>query len=118
MTTFCQSKSPVNRCRTTWRLPRLLKSLREPTTAGGGKIAYLSSDENWEAFVRNLASTSGWLHPAGPRDQSGQRSGQYLTLPDRRTDSDHHPAADDRHVTFLARQGVKTGGGVSKFRSH
>ncbi|MEZ6088187.1 MAG: transposase [Pirellulaceae bacterium] len=92
-----------------------MKSLRESDNCrGGGKFAYLSSDENWEAFVRNLASTQ-WVAYIQPPPSETSRANEVVNYLTRYLTggpiSDHRiTAADDRHVTFLARQGDKTGG--------
>ena len=80
----------------------------------GGKFAYLNSDENWEAFVRNLASTQ-WVAYIQPPPSESSRANEVVNYLTRYLTggpiSDHRiTAADHRHVTFLARQGEKTGG--------
>ncbi|MEZ6086788.1 MAG: transposase [Pirellulaceae bacterium] len=92
-----------------------MKSLRESDNYwGGGKFAYLSSDENLEAFVRNLASIQ-WVASIQPPPSETSRANEVVNYLTRYLTggpiSDHRiTAADDRHVTFLARQGDKTGG--------
>jgi hypothetical protein len=80
----------------------------------GGKFAYLQSDENWEAFVHQLEATEWVAYIQPPPTASSQATEvvnyltRYLTggpISDHRITS-----ADAGEVTFLAREGNRTGG--------
>ena len=80
----------------------------------GGKFAYLQSDENWEAFIRNLESTDwvAYIQPPPSPDSRANAVVNYLTrYLTGGPISDHRiVAADENEVTFLAREGKQVGG--------
>jgi hypothetical protein len=107
----------ADRLRTAYRI-RAIRRLRHLRRSGrlklGGKFTYLQSDENWEAFIRDLESTPwvAYIQPPSKRTSRANEVVNYLTryltggpIRDARI-----TAADQDNVTFLARQGKKTGG--------
>lgn len=79
-----------------------------------GKFAYLRDDQAWDEFCDHLAATEwvSYIQPPPAADCSAQQVIRYLTryltggpISDRRIVS-----ADRREVTFLAREGRRTGG--------
>ena len=93
---------------------RLRRLRREGRLQLDGKFAYLQSDENWEAFLRQLKSREWVAYIQPPPRPSSQASEvvnyltRYLTggpISDHRITS-----ADEQQVTFLAREGRRTGG--------
>ncbi len=97
------------------RALRMLRRLRfQGKLKLGGKFAYLQSDENWEAFLRNLESTD-WVAYIQPPPRSDSRANEVVNYLTRYLTggpiSDHRIiAADENEVTFLAREGKKVGG--------
>jgi hypothetical protein len=97
---------------------RAIRRLQRLRSAGqlklGGKFAYLQSDENWEAFVRQLQSTE-WVAYIQPPPSPSSKANEVVNYLTRYLTggpiSDHRiTAADAREVTFLAREGQRTGG--------
>jgi Putative transposase len=79
-----------------------------------GKFAPLHSDENWDAFVKNLESKS-WVAYIQPPPTVTSRADQVVNYLTRYLTggpiSDHRIVAADRDcVTFMAREGKRTGG--------
>jgi hypothetical protein len=80
----------------------------------GGKFEYLRQDENWDAFIKQLESISWSVHIQPPPQQtsSADQVVKYLTryLTGGPISDQRIVAADYRKVTFLAREGVRSGG--------
>ena len=107
----------ADRLRQTYRR-RAIRKLRRLRSEGklklGGKFAYLQSDENWEAFIRQLES-SEWVAYIQPPPKPTSRANEVVNYLTRYLTggpiSDHRITAADQHeVTFLAREGKKVGG--------
>lgn len=107
----------ADRLRKTYRR-RAIRKLRRLRSKGklklGGKFAYLQSDENWEAFIRQLESTE-WVAYIQPPPSPTSRANEVVNYLTRYLTggpiSDHRITAADQHeVTFLAREGKKVGG--------
>jgi hypothetical protein len=97
---------------------RAIRKLRRLRSEGklklGGKFAYLQSDENWAAFIRQLESTA-WVAYIQPPPKPTSRANEVVNYLTRYLTggpiSEHRiTAADDHEVTFLAREGQRTGG--------
>lgn len=97
---------------------RAIRKLRRLRRQGklnfGGKFAYLKSDENWEALLRQLESTE-WVTyiqpPPGPTSEANEIVNYLTRYLTGGPISDHRiTEADESHVTFLARRGKKVGG--------
>ena len=80
----------------------------------GGKFESLGNDSDWEAFIEKLESKNwvAFIQPPPTQTSSAQQVVNYLTryltggpISDRRI-----VAADRQSVTFMARDGVRTGG--------
>jgi len=107
----------VDRHRETYRR-RAIRRLRRLRSDGklqlGGKFAYLQSDENWEAFLRQLASTAwvAYIQPPPRPTSQGHEIVNYLTryLTGGPISDGRITAADNHEVTFLAREGRRIGG--------
>lgn len=107
----------ADRLRENYRKLAIAK-LRRLRVAGklklGGKFEYLRSDENWEAFVKNLESTPwvAYIQPPPKQTSTANQVVNYLTrYLTGGPISNHRIVAADRHeVTFMAREGKRVGG--------
>jgi len=107
----------AERLRTAYRT-RAIRRLRHLRRSGqfqlGGKFAYLQSNENWEAFIGNLESTSwvAYIQPPPNRTSRANEVVNYLTryLTGGPISDARIVAADQDNVTILAREGKKTAG--------
>jgi hypothetical protein len=97
---------------------RVISKLNRLRAAGelkfGGSLAHLGSDENWEAFVRNLESKT-WVAYIQPPPTGSSRADQVVNYLTRYLTggpiSDHRlVAANSEEVTFMAREGKRAGG--------
>ncbi len=107
----------ADRLRQSYR-SQVIRKLRRLRSNGklrlGGKFAYLRSDENWEAFIRNLESKS-WVAYIQPPPTATSRANTVVNYLTRYLTggpiSEHRIIhADEKEVTFLAREGTKAGG--------
>ena len=107
----------ADRLRKSYRT-RAIRKLRRLRRQGklnfGGKFAYLQSDENWDAFVRQLESKE-WVAyiqpPPAPNSQANEVVNYLTRYLTGGPISDHRiTAADEHKVTFLAREGRQIGG--------
>ncbi|MDP6718449.1 MAG: transposase, partial [Pirellulaceae bacterium] len=107
----------ADRLRKSYR-SRAIRKLRRLRLQGklnfGGKFAYLQSDENWDAFLRQLESTA-WVAyiqpPPGPTSQASEVVNYLTRYLTGGPISDHRiTAADAANVTFVAREGKQVGG--------
>jgi len=97
---------------------RAIRRLRRLRSTGklklDGKFAYLRSDENWEAFVRQLEATEwvAYIQPPPTASSQAHEVVNYLTryLTGGPISNHRITAADEHQVTFLAREGKRTGG--------
>jgi len=97
---------------------RAIRRLQHLRSSGklklGGKFAYLQSDENWEAFLRQLKTTEwvAYIQPPPTESSEANEVVNYLTrYLTGGPISDHRiTEADTEEVTFLAREGRRTGG--------
>ena len=80
----------------------------------GGKFESLRNDEDWDAFIERLESKKwvAYIQPPPSESSSANQVVRYLTryltggpISDRRIRS-----ADSKEVTFMAREGARTGG--------
>ena len=97
---------------------RAIASLQRLRASGklklGGKFEYLRSDENWQAFVKNLESIDwvAYIQPPPKQTSRGDHVVNYLTryLTGGPISGGRIVKADHRNVTFLAREGKRIGG--------
>lgn len=97
---------------------RAIAKLRSLRTAGklrlGGKFEYLRSDDNWEAFVKNLESKTwvAYIQPPPSETSGAHQVVNYLTrYLTGGPISDHRIVWASRdEVTFMAREGKRVGG--------
>ena len=95
-----------------------LLRLRRARQAGklrlGGRHAYLQSDENWQAMIRELESQTwvAFIQPPPTRESQAKHVVKYLTrYLTGGPISDHRIVdADREEVAFLAREGNRVGG--------
>lgn len=80
----------------------------------GGKFAHLQDDTVWEAFCEKLAATDwvSFIQPPPTASCSAEQVVRYLTryLTGGPISDGRIVAADATEVTFLAREGMRTGG--------
>tara|TARA_R110002073_G_scaffold148228_3_gene301245 strand:- start:9585 stop:10898 length:1314 start_codon:yes stop_codon:yes gene_type:complete len=107
----------ADRLRAAYR-KKAIGKLRRLHAAGklklGGKFEHLRSDENFEAFIKNLESKDwvAYIQPPPAATSSANQVVRYLTrYLTGGPISDHRiVAADEQEVTFMARDGKRVGG--------
>lgn len=95
-------------------LAHLKRLRRQGKLKLGGKFAHLQDDAAWEAFCEKLAGTEwvSFIRPPPTPSCSAEQVVRYLTryLTGGPISDGRIVAADSQEVTFLAREGKRTGG--------